>query len=524
MVEILLPSLHMLPPTLPFLCVLLLFAWLRFKNRSKMRSNPFPPGPRKLPLIGSALSIPSSYQWIQFAKWAKAYGSDLIHLDVFGTSIVVLNSYNAASDLLEKRSSIYSNRPKLIMATEIMGWKNSMFFKQYDDTWRAGRRLLHEQFNSGVVSRFRPQQTALSNRILLRLLESPADFSTHIRSAMGAFSMSLAYGIDVLPERDPLVELAAETLAAAVQASNPGSFLVDFIPLLKHVPGWLPGASFVRNGRKWKKDSAYVVNSPFIQVKRALADGVAVPSFTRTGLEALEGRDDRESREAVLKFAAADIYVGAADTSVAALHGFFLGMLANPQAMRAAQAELDSVIKPGFLPSFEDEEHLPYISAIVSESIRWHTINPIAIPHSNSDDDVYHGYRIPADSIIIANIWAMTHDENEYPDPFAFRPERFLTKEGALDRTVRDPRTLVFGFGRRICPGMHLGTSLLWIIIASILNCFDIAKARDEAGVEIEPTYEGSSGLVSYPKPFKCSISPRSSEVEDLIKMTTEAF
>jgi hypothetical protein len=84
---------------------------------------------------------------------------------------------------------------------------------------------------------------------------------------------------------------------------------------------------------------------------------------------------------------------------------------------------------------------------------------------SDSDDE-YGGYFIPARSFVIANAWyfqplltpffyskvlicrAMLHDPAAYPDPFKFKPERFL-KDGKLDETIKDPKEIAFGFGRR---------------------------------------------------------------------------
>lgn len=91
---------------------------------------------------------------------------------------------------------------------------------------------------------------------------------------------------------------------------------------------------------------------------------------------------------------------------------------------------------------------------------------------------------------------AMLHDENVYPDPFVFKPERFLTKDGKIDNTTRDPRHACFGFGRRICPGRHMAFSAVWIALASILYSFSIDKTKDEAGDLIELTHEYLSALV----------------------------
>ena len=70
-----------------------------------------------------------------------------------------------------------------------------------------------------------------------------------------------------------------------------------------------------------------------------------------------------------------------------------------------------------------------------------------------------------------------------YPDPEAFKPERFLNEDG----TVRDDPTmsLAFGAGKRICPGRHFVDATLFIVASSVLSVLDVTKAKDENGHEI---------------------------------------
>jgi len=112
----------------------------------------------------------------------------------------------------------------------------------------------------------------------------------------------------------------------------------------------------------------------------------------------------------------------------------------------------------------------------------------------------------------------MTHDENVYPDPFTFKPERFFNADGTLND---DSRILAYGFGRRICVGKAVASDMMWLIIASFLACFNIDKAKDEFGNEIE--FDGSFnefGVVIHKKPFKCSITPRSEQIRQVIEST----
>lgn len=108
----------------------------------------------------------------------------------------------------------------------------------------------------------------------------------------------------------------------------------------------------------------------------------------------------------MIKWAAAAMYGGGADTTVSALYTFFLAMTLHPEVMRKAQAEIDAVVgKDGALPSIEDRKSLPYVEAVMLESLRWQMVAPIALPHAAQEDTVVRGYFIPKGSIIIANNW-----------------------------------------------------------------------------------------------------------------------
>jgi cytochrome P450 len=76
-----------------------------------------------------------------------------------------------------------------------------------------------------------------------------------------------------------------------------------------------------------------------------------------------------------------------------------------PDVQAKAQAEIDRVIGSSRLPTFSDRESLPYIDAIVKETVRWHTVAPVAVPHKADEDDIFHGYFIPKGAILIANSW-----------------------------------------------------------------------------------------------------------------------
>ncbi|KAK0232582.1 cytochrome P450 [Armillaria fumosa] len=491
-------------------------AVLLYLRRSQSWQLPLPPGPKKRFLTGNLKDMPTSFEWETYYKWGKEHNSDIIHLDVVGTSVIVLNSLEAASALLDKRSSIYSSRARLPMVRELMGWDFLVGFMPYGMP-RAHRRLFQQTLNARAALRFRPQVLYAAREFSQRLLDRPEDFITHLRYMAARIIMSITYGIDTLPEGDPFVTAAEDALHTIAMAAIPGTFLVDSLPFLKYVPAWVPGAGFQRKANEWKVLARRMVDMPYETAIRLIADGSYRPSFTSSNLGRIGPEQDVASQQRIVKNTAGTMYAAGSDTTVSAIATFILGILLNPEAQRKGQAEIDSVLNQERLPTFEDEESMPYVTAIVKEVLRWRNVTPIAIPHLLEADDVYRGYRLPAGSVVVPNTWYfMNHLQVAYPDPFSFKPDRFM-KDGRLYLTVEDPAIAAFGFGRRICPGRHLAYSSVWITVASILAGFEITKAVDEDGMVIEPNDKVRPGLVCMPEAFKCSIKPRSKETEAII-------
>ncbi|KAJ7029520.1 cytochrome P450 [Mycena alexandri] len=500
------------------LCAAALILMIHYVYRRSIRSNlPLPPGPKKLPFIGNIFDLPPESSWETYTAWGRKFDSDIIHLSLAGQSVVVLLSSTATDDLLDKRSAIYSDRPSLPMYVDIVGWDfNFATDVLQGQRRRAHRRLFSQAFSSVGSKRFRPDQLAATRRMLGRFLATPNQFSKHIRQMAGELIINVAYGIDVLPIDDPYVALAEEAIQAGLDATVPGKFLVDSFPILRYVPGWLPGAGFKRQAKEWRKIARAFRDLPFAESKRLMESGTAHQCFTGEYLQHLNESSQAHYDEDTIKATAATMYLGGSDTVISVLTSFILAMLANPAAQRKAQMEINSVTGGTRLPDFDDEEALPYTAAVVKELSRWHPVAPIGIPHFLRVEDEYRGYRLPANSIVIGNVWAILHDEDMYPDPYSFKPERFLLN-GKPNPNVNDPQA-VFGFGRRICPGRYFAASQVFISVASILASFDITKAIGDDGAPIESTYEYSTGLIHAPLPFKCSIRPRSQSAVAVIE------
>ena len=77
-------------------------------------------------------------------------------------------------------------------------------------------------------------------------------------------------------------------------------------------------------------------------------------------------------------------------------------MALYPDVQRKAQAQLDSVVGPERLPEYEDLDNMPYVRAVMLETLRWMPVSPFGIPHALTEDDEYDGYHIPGGSIVLA--------------------------------------------------------------------------------------------------------------------------
>ncbi|KAF8661202.1 hypothetical protein AX16_001482 [Volvariella volvacea WC 439] len=499
--------------------ILVTFLGLLYAFHRKRRAQLLPPGPKGKFFFGNLLDLPKHHEWVTYAEWSKLHDPDILHLDLAGQSMIVLNTVEAAEELLERRSANFSSRPRMPMLCELMGWEFTIVLLKYGSTWRKHRKFIHQSFNPTAVTKFRPHVTKSVHGLLRNLLSKPDDFEHHARYLASELILSMAYGLKIKPDGDPLVDLPEKAQRGMAEAIIPGKWLVDAYPWLTYVPSWMPFAGFQRKAKEWKQDTVNLVELPYQQAKKNFLAGNAITSLVTEGLQDMADSDDPEEFEDTMKRVAGTIFFAANESTVGVLLNGILALMCYPEVQRKAQAEIDAHIKPGNLPDFTDRESLPYLSALVKEVLRWYPVSPLGAPHYADSDDIYKGYLIPAGSIVSANLWAMTHDENLYPDPFTFNPDRFI-KDGKIDPTIKDPQTIVFGFGRRICSGEHFATMTVWMAMACIISLFKISKPVDEDGKAIEPRLEWTSSGFPNPLPFKCKIEPRSREAVEAIERT----
>ncbi|TRM66193.1 cytochrome P450 [Schizophyllum amplum] len=511
----------------PALCACLVavgatLLWARFArlraSSSTLRHLPLPPGPRTS-WTGN-VDIPQDYPWITYHQWKDTYG-DIVYINKFANPIVILNSMDAIRDLFEKRSGRYSSRPNRTMM-QLCGFDWLFSSMLYGSQWKSHRHMFHRHFpSSGANDTYRPLQLRQTHVFLRSVLSHPESFYYQVRRTTTAIILDIIYGHEVAEQGDYYVSLADEALEAIIHAGMFGTFLVDYLPWLQYVPRWFPGAAFKRRARQWKLKSQEMVSYPYQMLASRLQEGIAVPCLVTQELDFQASEDTRGGEsEQVIKNVAATTYAAGSDTTVSAMRSFFLAMALHPETQAKAQTELDGVCA-GRLPLFSDRPELPYIDHICYELLRWQPVTPLGLARTVGEDDEYRGYLIPKGTTIMPNVWGILHDENRYPDPMAFKPERFEGKTKG-DMGQNEIPEAAFGFGRRICPGRFLAFETLWIFVASTLAVYDIRKAVDSNGHIIEPPLAYESTLISHPLPFACDIRPRSDATAALIRQTAD--
>ncbi|KAF5392294.1 hypothetical protein D9757_001454 [Collybiopsis confluens] len=441
-----------------------------------------------------------------FAMGKEALGAPLltnrttgpiICLNMFGKTLVVLNTHEAAFDLLSRRSKIYNGRPPSILISDTMTGGLAFPLVDHGDLWKRHRRAAQTVLNSRTIEKYHEIQECQSHKLAHDLLREPESWPLLIKNSLFTLFCHIGYGDEATED---IAQYLGDFMTRVVQAAIPGSSMTDFVPLLASLPSWLsPWKEF--RLRQFKKDDEKFQTT----FSKFETDASEQGSMSQTLSETRE-QNDMSARESAW-LTAVLCAIGSEVTS-SVLPVFFLAMALYPEVQRKAQAEIDSAIGQDRCPTFQDRDGLPYIQALVREVLRWRPIGPIGFPRACLQDDYYNGYLIPKGAIVIPNIWAMNRNQLLYPDYDEFRPERYLDfKADVLG--AHGQGHVSYGFGDRICSGMHIANDTLFINIAAILQACNIFSEGESLNHGKANHIFDELGIVTRPGEFMCQISSR---------------
>ncbi|CAL1711055.1 unnamed protein product [Somion occarium] len=451
---------------------------------------------------------------------------EIVYLHVFGQGLVFLNTHEVALDLMDRKGSIYSDKPALVMAGELCGCENMVAFTRYGDQSRRQRKLMQQALGTSAIKTYQPLLEYQAHELVRAVLADPKHHLDYIIRYAGSLVLHVVYGYRVTSKDDKYLHLAEECIDILSNriASGGGIWPVDVLPILKYLPNWAPGSGFKQKAVEWRAKMEEFVDKPYEHLLQRMRDGTALPCFCSMLLEDIRSKDHviDPQRDFDIRWTANSMYSASLDTTITGIQHFILLMLLHPEVLQKAQKEMEKVIDQNRLPTFSDRADLPYLECIMSEVLRWGTAVPLGLPHRLMEDDVYKGMFIPKGTLVFANVWNILRNEELYPEPNSFKPERYLVEVDEATAKRRDPRNYVFGYGRRRCPGSHLIESSLWIVMATMIATLDFSKARDEQGNIVEPIVKFENSVFRTPTPFKVDIRPRSEQALKIVSQVAE--
>jgi len=472
-----------------------------------------PPGPLPWPIVGNTFQLPDTKPWIYFEELAKQYKTPVITYWIGRSPTVWICDAWAASEMLDKRAAVYSSRPRMVVFGELSMGQSNLVSMYYGDRWRVHRKLTHMGVGLQLVRSYSGFQNDESKVVALDLVKDPNDYVMHFERYAASVVSIIGFNRRISSKHDPIITEVIAVMQKAAELNVPGKsfpMLMETFPWLSKFPNsiapWKHGLGAGKGrGRSFYyalAEEAVRKNNGDTCYAKKVFDEAPKYGLTNEEIASLNG----------------NLFGAGSDTSSSTLITFVLACCAFPEALPKAWEELDRVVGSYRSPSLDDD--LPYIRNFVKEVFRWRSVAIIGgQPHAPIQDDNYKGWHIPKNTWVQGNVWAIHRNENEFPDPDRFCPDRFEEGHPLHRPFPNDKGYMTFGWGRRVCSGQGLAEQGTFLTVARLLWGFNIQKALDQNGNEIPvDIFSYTNGLNMRPNPFDCRITPRSAEIKETME------
>ncbi|KAK7864643.1 hypothetical protein R5R35_012415 [Gryllus longicercus] len=473
----------------------------------------FPPGPKWLPVLGSALAVAklrkqTGYLYEATAELGRRYGP-VVGLRVGKDRQVVLCGYDAMKEMLMKdeldgrpQGPFYETRTwgvrRGVLLTDEEFWQEQRrFILRHLREFGFGRRTMSELIEGEareLVLSLRQQVTSPSNGGSGALVSMHNLFGVFVLNTLWSMMAGIRYSADDI-ELKKLQNLLTELFT---NIDMVGCLFSQF-PFLRFVAPELSGY----------KQFIYIHQKVWEFLKAELDKHKATfkpddaRDFMDVYLQILNSEKKKSSfSESQLLAICMDLFMAGSETTTKSLGFGFLYLLLYPEVQKKAQAEIDAVVGRNRLPTLNDRPNMPYMEAIVLESVRMFMGRTFSIPHRALKDTTIQGYNIPKDTMVICNFHCTLMDKTFWGDPEAFRPERFIDSQGKV--FIPDMYT-PFGLGKHRCMGETLAKSNVFLFMSSLLQNFNFIVPPDT----LPPTTEGVDGVTASPQPFEALVTLR---------------
>ncbi|XP_062119271.1 cytochrome P450 93A3-like [Humulus lupulus] len=471
------------------------------KTRTKLR---LPPSPLALPIIGHLhLLGPIPHQ--AFQKLSNRYGP-LIHLYLGSVPCVVASTPEVAKEFLKTQETSFLNRPQMTAVDYLTYGSADFSFTPYGPYWKFMKKICMTQLLGGrTLDQFLPLRREEIKKFLhLMLKKADRKESVEVEGELMKLSNNVISRMlmgKTCSENDNEAEEIRKLITETAELT--GKFnLKDYIWFCKNLD--LQGF-----GKRLKKvrDKFDSMMDQIIQeheearMKENYGDTVKDLLDMLLDISEDKSSEFKLTRENIKAFIL-DIFAAGSDTSALTIAWALSELVNNPNIMKKAREEMDTIVGQTRLVEESDIGNLPYLQAIVKETLRLHPTGPMAVRESTERCTI-NGYDIPEKTQLFVNLWAIGRDAKHWETPLEFKPERFLSEDESgninqLDVRGQNYHFMPFGSGRRGCPGTSLAMLVVQATLAAMIQCFEW---RVDGFVDME---EGSGLTLPRANPLVC--------------------
>ncbi|CAA2955672.1 cytochrome P450 78A5-like [Olea europaea subsp. europaea] len=477
-------------------------AWAISKGRARARAAI--PGPSGLPVLGLVFAFTSSLTHRVLSKLALRFkATRLMAFSVGFTRFIISSHTETAKEILN--SSAFADRPVKESAYELL-FHRAMGFAPYGDYWRNLRRI-------SATHLFCPKRIAcfgnFRNEIGLKMVnqiklsmekngEIEVKKTIHFGSLNNVMMTVFGKCYEFNTKNDQDGALLESLVSEGYELLGKFNW-TDHFPLL----GWLD----IQGVRKRCRNLVAKVNifvGKIIEEHRLkrTENGESADSDDFVDVLLDLEKENMLSDSDMIAVLWEMIFRGT-DTVAILLEWILARMVLHPDVQAKAQFELDTMVGTNRTVTDSDFPKLPYLLAIVKETLRVHPPGPLLSWARLAIHDTHVGHHfVPAGTTAMVNMWAITHDEKVWPEPNAFRPERFLDEDVAIMGS--DLRLAPFGSGRRVCPGKTMGLATVHLWLAQLLQKFQWVASDN--GVNLAECLNLSMEMK---QPLVCKAIPR---------------
>ncbi|GKV41796.1 hypothetical protein SLEP1_g49288 [Rubroshorea leprosula] len=440
-------------------------------TRSRASSSKLPPGPRRIPILGNLLDL-GDKPHKSLAELAKTHGP-IMSLKLGNLITVVISSAAMAREILQTNDLIFNNRIIIDAVRARQHHELGMPWIPVSPLWRNLRKVcdLH-MLGSQTLDATQYLRHKKIEQLIATVQES-SRLGEVVDIGQAAFNATLNYisstmfSVDLADSNSQRAREFKKTVRALVEALGKPN-LADYFSLLRRVD-----PHGVRHIIAIHSDKLLEIFEGMYDERLQLRKGQASPTnddFLDTLIDIVENKTEELNRIHVMHLFL-DLFVAGTDTTTSTLEWGMTELLCNPKILRKARAELEKVIGKARQVQESDIACLPYLQAIIKETLRMHPAAPLLLPRRAAADVEICGFTVPEGTQVLVNAWAIGRDPSIWEMPSSFIPERFLGSE--IDVKGKHFELIPFAGGQRLCPALDLSLRMLHIMLGSLINCFD---------------------------------------------------